>query len=107
MASAPQHRAGVLRHGMRRLLLRVLGYGSLIAVVLVVTAAIVIETDWFKDRVRRFAVQWSAKYLVGQLSIGRLGGSLLRGVTLEDLSLAQGSGQVLSAGRVTIRYDPF
>jgi hypothetical protein len=75
-------------------------------VIVVVAVAITIETPWFKDWLRRFAVERAAQYLNGELHIQRLGGSLLRGVEIDGLALTQGDVTLIKAERVTVRYSP-
>ena len=75
-------------------------------VLLVATSAIVVETPWFKDRLRRIAVNRANEALNGQLTIGRLTGSLWKGVDLENVTLTQAVGPVLRVDRVHLAYDP-
>ena len=75
-------------------------------VLLVVTSALVAETPWFKERLRRIAVDRAAETLNGDLSIGRLSGSLWTGVRLENVALTQPSGPVLKVDRIDLQYDP-
>src|SRR5262245_643930 len=75
-------------------------------VALVVATLVTLETPWAKERVRRLAVSRAAPYLTGTLSIGRLDGSLLRGVELHDVALAQPTGEAVRAEMITVRYDP-
>lgn len=65
----------------------------------------VLQSDWLRERLRGVAVTQAAKYLSGQLTIGRLSGSLWRGVVLDDVTLTQPEGVVFHADRVTARYD--
>ena len=48
-----------------------------------------------------------ANVLDGELRVGRLGGSLWTGVTLDNLELLNRDGQIVKADRVRVRYDPF
>jgi autotransporter translocation and assembly factor TamB len=45
--------------------------------------------------------------LDGELRVGRLGGTLWTGVTLDNLELLNREGQVMKADHVRVRYDPF
>ncbi len=65
-----------------------------------------LETPWARERVRRLAVSRAAMYLNGELAIGRLDGSLLRGVELHNVSLTQPTGEAVRAEVITVRYDP-
>src|SRR5690348_15094771 len=81
--------------------------GVIIGVLLlVVTSALVVQTPWFKERLRRMAVDRATEALNGQLTIGRLSGSLWTGVDLQDVALTQPSGAVLKVQRIELRYDP-
>jgi autotransporter translocation and assembly factor TamB len=94
---------------MKRLV-RLLRWFATTVVVLVscaATAVIVIETDWFKDRLRGIAATQAARFLNGELRIGRISGSLFKGVLLEDVTLVQEGVTVLAASRIRVRYDPF
>jgi autotransporter translocation and assembly factor TamB len=76
---------------------------------LLVTAAFgvaVLDTTWFKERLRRYAVERAAPYLNGELAIGRLDGSLFTGVELSNVSLAQAAAETITAETITVRYDP-
>jgi hypothetical protein len=73
--------------------------------VCVVTAAIVLQSDWLRGRLRRLAVSQAAKYLTGELTVGRLTGSLLHDVVLDDVTLTQDDGVVIHAARISVRYD--
>ena len=74
--------------------------GSLLLVILLLTglALIVVETGWANNRIRALLVRQANEYLTATLSIGRLEGSLLRGIQLGDVTLAR-------AGRTLIHVD--
>ncbi len=73
---------------------------------LIATSAIVVETEWFKERLRRIVVNRAAEALNGQLSVGQLTGSLLTGVELHHVVLTQTTGPVLAVETLALRYDP-
>jgi autotransporter translocation and assembly factor TamB len=73
--------------------------------VCVIVLLTVLQSDWLRERLRGVAVTQAAKFLTGQLIIGRLSGSLWRGVVLDDVTLTQPDGIVFHADRVTVRYD--
>jgi autotransporter translocation and assembly factor TamB len=73
---------------------------------LAATSAIVVETSWFKERLRRIVVSRANEALNAQLSVGSITGSLLTGVELHDVTLRQAAGPVLTAQRISLRYDP-
>src|ERR1044072_2108283 len=93
---------------MRRLrrLLRFTAYFLTIVVLSVAAGAVVIETDWFKNWLRLKLVRRLAGTLDGELRIGKLSGSLWSGVMLDQLEFVNRDGQVFSAERVRVRYDP-
>src|SRR6476660_4873525 len=73
---------------------------------LIATSAVVVETSWFKERLRRIVVNRASEVLNGTLSIGELRGSLLTGVELHRVVLQQDAGPVLSVDVIALRYDP-
>jgi autotransporter translocation and assembly factor TamB len=79
-----------------------------VAVLLVLAAAglAVIETAWFKNRLRQYAVNRANQVLAGRLSIGSMEGPLFTSVTLHDVALDLPDGRVMSADRITVAYDP-
>jgi autotransporter translocation and assembly factor TamB len=90
---------------MRRLLrLFVFLLAGVVALVGVLIA--VLETSWFKERLRVYAIERATPYLNGELAIGRLDGSLFRGVELSDVSIRQSPHEVIRADAITVRYDP-
>jgi uncharacterized protein involved in outer membrane biogenesis len=74
---------------------------------LVALGLIVIQTNWFKDWLRRQAATRVATILNGDLRIARLGGDLWTGVTLDGVEIVQSGGSVISAERIRVRYDPW
>ena len=74
-------------------------------VLLVATSAVVVESAWFKDRLRRIAVSRASDALNGQLTIERLDGSLLRGIDLKHVVFQQATGPVVSVETISVRYD--
>ena len=90
---------------MRRWLRRI-AIGLVILIVAVsVTGVVVFRSDWLRDRLRRLAMTQADRFLAGDLVIGRLSGSLLDGVQLEDVRLADANGVVFQAAHVTVHYD--
>jgi autotransporter translocation and assembly factor TamB len=91
---------------MRRHWRRVAGALVVALAMVVGTAVLVVRSDWLRDRLRRLAVTEADRFLAGQLSIGRLSGSLLHGVVLDDVRLTEPDGLAFEARRVTVSYDP-
>jgi autotransporter translocation and assembly factor TamB len=71
----------------------------------VVVLVVVLQSGWLRDRLRRLAMSEANKYLSGELTIGRLSGSLLHSVVLDDVHLTQPGGSVLEAPRISVTYD--
>lgn len=71
---------------------------------LLVVSALVIQTPWFHDWARVQAERLASRLLRGDLTIGRLDGNLLTGVTLHDVRIRQDGRDVLVAERVAVRY---
>jgi autotransporter translocation and assembly factor TamB len=72
---------------------------------LLLVALLVVQTGWFKQRVRRVAVSQANKYLNGELSIGRLEGNLFSGVTLSDVRLVQAGEPSIAVKRLRVDYN--
>ena len=64
---------------------------SVIVVVLIGVGIVlmVVETGWAKNRIRALIVRQANQYLTATLSIGRLEGSLLRGLRLGQVELSR------------------
>ena len=68
-------------------------------------AVIATQTAWFKNWLRAYVVKQANRNLNGQLSIGRLGGTLFRGVELENVVLAIDGREAVSIGSVVVQYN--
>ena len=81
------------------------GFIWLIAFVLVLfgLGLAVIETGWAKNRIRDLIVRQANQYLTATLSIGRLEGSLLRGITLGDVSVARDGRTLIHIDDIALR----
>lgn len=84
--------------------LRAVALLAVLLVGLMVAVAIVSQTAWFRERLRRLAIRQAEQAIEGRLEIGRVDGSLVGGVTLSDVAIVQGDTRVVSAGRVTVTY---
>ncbi len=80
---------------------------GLIALILaiVLLALVAIETGWVKNRIRDLIVRQANEYLTATLSIGRLEGSLLRGLRLGDISLGRGDHTLIRIDEVAVSYS--
>jgi hypothetical protein len=77
-----------------------------LAVVLLVAGALVaLETSWGKDQLRALVVSQANQYLTATLDIGRLGGSLLRGIELDNVRLARDGRELVAIDRVALSYS--
>ena len=72
---------------------------------IVVLALAIVETGWAKDRIRDLIVRQANQYLTATLSIGRLEGSLLRGIELGDISLGRDGHTLVRIDEVALTYS--
>ncbi len=72
---------------------------------LLVIGLIVIQTGWFKDWLRGQAERRASNAMNGQLSIGRLRGSLFSGVTVDNVTLTQNGQPLAQIDSASIDYD--
>ena len=93
-------------------MIRRLVHALVIVLTLVIGAAaaaiIVSQTAWFKNWLRAYIVSQAHEYLNGTLSIQRLGGNLLFGLELENVSVSMtGDDRVVSVKDVGLDYNIF
>ena len=93
------------RSGLWRTLTRLGLYAMGAALALVGLVVVALELGWGNDRLRQLAVTQANRYLDATLTIDRLDGSLLRGVRLDGVELAQGGRRVVAIDRVTVGYS--
>src|SRR5262249_29394415 len=60
---------------------------------------------WAKNRIRDLIVTQANEYLAATLTIGRLEGSILRGIQLGDIRLAQGERTLVSIREIALSYS--
>src|SRR4029077_9902596 len=86
-------------------------HALLIVLTLVVGAAaaaiIVMQTAWFKDRLRGYIEREAHQYLNGRLSIERLGGNLFFGVEMENIGLSMDGSEVVAIKDLGLDYNVF
>src|SRR5688572_18425093 len=70
-------------------------------------AIVVAQTTWFKEWTRTFIVRQAARYVNGNLSIGRLDGNLLFGVELENIGVTMDGKPVVDIKDVGLDYNVF
>jgi autotransporter translocation and assembly factor TamB len=80
---------------------------SLIAFVLVLVALgmAAVETGWAKNQIRRLIVRQANEYLAGTLTIGRLEGSIFRGLELGDITLVRDGRTLIHIDEVALNYS--
>ena len=66
----------------------------------------VLETGWGKNQLRAFMVRQANQFLTATLSIGRLGGSIFRGLELNDVTLSRDGEAIVAIDQVTLTYSP-
>src|SRR5215510_13993153 len=86
-------------------LLRWFVYAVLISLVLVVLGLVVLQTGWAKNQLRALIVRQANQYLTATLSIGRLQGSLVRGIELSDVTLTRDGRTIISIDDVAVSYS--
>jgi uncharacterized protein involved in outer membrane biogenesis len=70
-------------------------------------AIIVSQTAWFKNWLRGYIIEESAKYLNGHLTIERLGGNLFFGVELENVGISMDGTKVVAVEDLGLDYNVF
>lgn len=63
-----------------------------------------LETSWGKARIRDLIVSQTNRYLTATLAIGRVEGSLLRGIRLHDVHLSQDGRTLVRIEEVDVSY---
>ena len=90
---------------MKRILGRmgVAALGLLLLVALMV--AVVLDSSWGHERIRRLIVSQANRFLTGTLEIDRVDGSILRGIELTGVRLVQDAVPVVSIDHATVGYS--
>jgi uncharacterized protein involved in outer membrane biogenesis len=76
-----------------------------VALALAATVFVVTRSAWARGRLLDLAVAQANTYLTATLSIGRVDGSLLRGVELVDVRLTRDGETLVAIDRVSLGYD--
>jgi hypothetical protein len=80
--------------------------GTVAALLLLVVAVLAaLQTGWAKGYLRGLIVRQANQYLTATLDIGSLGGSLVRGVELNDVRLSRGGEAIIAIDRVNVSYS--
>ena len=93
---------------MRRIALvvaRVVVYTVAALLIVVGLAITALETGWGKNQIRRLIVRQANQYLTATLEIGRLEGSLLRGIQLGDIRVSREGETIISIDDVSLSYS--
>lgn len=88
-----------------RLARRIVTYGALAFLLLIVGLFTLLHTPWFKRYARDFVVRQSHSILEGDLSIGQLDGDFFSGLVLNDVVIRQGSQTPVQIRRLGVRYS--
>src|SRR2546425_10695423 len=67
-------------------------------------ALAILETGWAKNQLRGLIVRQANEYLTATLEIGRLEGSLVRGIQLGDIRLPRDGQTPVALGCVRVIY---
>jgi TamB, inner membrane protein subunit of TAM complex len=88
---------------------RILGksfvYLVALLLILVGVGISVLETGWAKNGIRTLIVRQANQYLSATLEIGRLEGSLLRGLELGDIHLSRDGQPIITIDDVSLSYS--
>ena len=76
-------------------------------VALVAVALILLQSPWGREYVRDLAERRAEAALDADVTIGRLGGSLLFGATIDDFAIARNGERLVVIDRVSVDYDVF
>ncbi len=80
--------------------------GLIVAILLLIGIGLTaIETAWAKNRIRGLIVRQANQYLTATLAIGRLEGSLVRGIQLGDVLLARNGKPMIAIDEIAVRYS--
>src|SRR4051794_29999590 len=64
-----------------------------------------VETGWAKNQIRNLIVRQANNYLTATLTIGRLEGSLFRGLQLGDISLTRDGHTLIHVDEIALSYS--
>jgi hypothetical protein len=97
----------VIRRSLRLAarLLRWFVYAVFLTLLLVLAALLLVQTGWAKNQIRGLIVRQANQYLTATLTIGRLQGSLVRGIELSDVKLARDGVTIISIDDVSVSYS--
>src|SRR5262249_8474657 len=87
------------------LLTKILTFLLVGVVILLLLGFSLLETTWGKDRLRELIVQQANQRLTATLDIGRFGGSIFRGVQLDNIRLSRDGHPIISIDQASIGYS--
>src|SRR5687768_3957216 len=90
---------------LARVLARGLVYTVAVILVLVAAGLAALQTGWAKNQLRSLIVRQANQYLTATLEIGRLEGSIFRGIQLGDIRLSRGGDTLVSIDDVSLSYS--
>ncbi len=86
---------------------KIAGYTGGSLVLLMLLSAGLTQTAFFRDRLRAILASDLSTRLNGTIHIGRIGGNLISGFTIDSLAVASGDETILSTGQITCQYEFF
>jgi uncharacterized protein involved in outer membrane biogenesis len=89
-----------------RLAIRIVLFVATGVVAVAAAAVILLQTPWARDYLRHLAERRASQALGADVTIGELGGSLLFGATVDDLTIVRRGRPLLAVDRVRVDYDP-
>lgn len=91
--------------GLGRVLLGIITVLLGIVAIAGIVVLVLTSTEWGHERVRRFALSQLQGRVHGRVSIGRLSGNLISGMTVHDLAISDSAGEpFLAAQEASARY---
>ena len=90
---------------VRKTLIRILIYGSAVFMLLILAGYILLRIPYVQHRMKAFAITTLEKQFDLQLDFGEVTGNLIFGLAVDDVKLKGSTGPILSAGRISVRYQ--
>ena len=80
--------------------------GLILVILIVIGIGIsVLETGWAKNQIRKLIVRQANQYLTATLTIGRLEGSLFRGLELDDVRVSRDGRPLIGIDNIALSYS--
>ena len=87
------------------MLAKTIVYATAVILIAVGAALAILETGWAKNQLRGLIVRQANEYLTATLEIGRLEGSLVRGIQLGDIRLSRDGQTLVAIDDVSLSYS--